>query len=85
MSEDFVTRKEFEEFKKTVKAGGGVAPKDKKPRKPTEFNLFVGKEIGKICKEFPELEHGKRFSMAVERWNEKKGSGSTKSDKKTKE
>lgn len=67
-----VTRKEYDGLKqqvaaieKKLKIGSKI---DRKPRKPSEFNLFVGSEIKKVKAEFPKMEHKLAFSKAVERW-----------------
>ena len=61
-------KKDFEAFKKTSSMGKAI----KKTRKPSEFNLFVGKTIKDIKVKNPNIEHKLAFSQAVSMWNDQK-------------
>jgi hypothetical protein len=72
------TRKEFEKLKTDVEKKfekiEKIADKKKKPREPSEYNIFVGEECKKIRakKEYKDLPHSEIFKLAVEKWNTKK-------------
>ena len=75
MTEDTITRKEFDAITKRLdnlekSAKFGKAPK--KTRKPSEFNIYVGDKIKEIKGKNPNMEHKLAFKKAVESWNSRK-------------
>ncbi len=58
-------------IKKLEKKVKNLENPDKKPRKPSEYNLFIKKTIGKLNKEHPDKDHKDIFKKAVKLWSEK--------------
>lgn len=54
------------------KASFGKEKKNKKPRKPTAFNIFMKDAIAKVKKENPDIPHNEAFKMAASMWSEQK-------------
>merc|ERR1711934_449392 len=46
--------------------------KDKKPRAPSAYNIFMKKELEKLKKSQPKLDHKERFKMAAGNWSKNK-------------
>merc|ERR1711998_648040 len=46
--------------------------KEKKPRPPSAYNLFMKKELDKLKKSHPKLDHKERFKMAAGNWSKQK-------------
>jgi hypothetical protein len=63
-----------ERISKLEKSGGAEAApkKEKKPRKPNSFNIFMKDEIAKIKSETPGITHQQAFSKAAVNWTAKK-------------
>jgi hypothetical protein len=49
---------------------GSKATKTKRP--PSEYNIFVGKEIKRLNTEEPDLSRTKAFGKAVQAWKDRK-------------
>lgn len=65
-------RKEVDDIKKQMSELGKIKPaKDKKPRKPSEYNLFMGKFMADDKKKNPDKDHAVRFKDAAKAWAEK--------------
>jgi hypothetical protein len=65
--------KKFTDLEEKVNAMGKVKPaKDKKPRKPSEYNKFMGKFMADDKKKNPDKDHAVRFKDAAKAWGEKK-------------
>jgi hypothetical protein len=73
MSDDYKKlEKKFTDLEERVNAMGKVKPvKDKKPRKPSEYNIFMGKFMADDKKKNPDKEHSVRFKDAAVAWTEK--------------
>ena len=71
-----VTRAEFDDLVKTVKKlkKGSKAEKDpNRPKKPpSEFNMFMGREIKRIKESDSTITHQRAFKMATQAWGEQK-------------
>ena len=42
--------------------------KKKGSKKPSAYNIFMSKELGRLKKEFPNKPHAERFKMAASNW-----------------
>ena len=63
----------FTELEERINGMGKVKPvKDKKPRKPSEYNIFMGKFMADDKKKNPDKLHTQRFIDATKAWGEKK-------------
>ena len=63
----------FTELEERINGMGKVKPaKDKKPRKPSEYNIFMGKFMADDKKKNPDKVHTQRFIDATKAWGEKK-------------
>jgi|LauGreDrversion2_6_1035139.scaffolds.fasta_scaffold153163_1 hypothetical protein len=70
---DNVSREEFDKLCKQVDALSKSKPvAEKRTRKPSEFNLYVGDKIKELKVKDPKLSHRDAFSKAVESWNKTK-------------
>lgn len=76
MEDSPVTRAEFDDLVKTVKKlkkGSKVEKDPNKPKKaPSEFNLFMGKEIKRIKAEDSTISHQDAFKKATQAWGAQK-------------
>jgi hypothetical protein len=64
--------KKFTDLEERVNAMGKIKPaKDKKPRKPSEYNIFMGKFMADDKKKNPDKDHAVRFKDAANAWGEK--------------
>lgn len=64
--------KKFSELEGKVNAMSKLKPaKDKKPRKPSEYNVFMGKFMAEDKKKNPDKDHAVRFKDAAQAWAEK--------------
>ncbi len=73
------TRKEFDKLRndldKKIEKIEKIAEsglKKKKPREPSEYNIFIGEECKKIKAKNKDLHHNEVFKLAIEKWNSKK-------------
>jgi hypothetical protein len=66
--------KKLEDRVSNLEKSGGVVPpkKEKKPRKPNAFNIFMKEEIANIKGTTPGITHQAAFSKAAENWSAKK-------------
>lgn len=71
---DTVTREEFNALNEKVAllAKSNKMGKEKKKRAPSEYNIFFGKELKRIKKENPQIDHKTAFSKAAEAWKKQK-------------
>ena len=69
---DFVTRKEFDDMKKKIEQL--EKPKEKRTRAPNQYNLFLGEELKKIKADKPTINNQEAFKLATERWAKHKTS-----------
>lgn len=51
---------------------GGKAKKAKGAKKPTAYNLFMKKEIQRVKKFDPKIEHREAFKQAANNWSKNK-------------
>jgi RNA processing factor Prp31 len=63
------TLKDLEKRIEKLENGSSKPTKEKKPRKPSEYNDFVGKFIPKYKKDNPDVSHKNAFAEAVKAWN----------------
>jgi hypothetical protein len=62
----------FTELESRINEMGKVKPvKEKKPRKPSEYNIFMGKFMADDKKKNPDKPHTQRFTDATKAWSEK--------------
>ena len=62
----------FTNLEQKVNAMGKVKPvKDKKPRKPSEYNIFMKKFLMDDKKKNPDRIHSERFAEGAKAWKEK--------------
>jgi len=65
-------KQKFTDLEKRVSEMGKVKPgKDKKPRKPSEYNIFMGKFMSDDKKKNPDKIHTQRFTDATKAWGER--------------
>ena len=66
-------KEKFAKLENQVNAMGKVKPaKDKKPRKPSEYNKFMGKFMADDKKKNPDKDHSVRFKDAAKAWSDEK-------------
>ena len=71
-SEFQVLEDKFTKLEEKVNEMGKVKPvKEKKPRKPSEYNIFMGKYMSDDKKKNPDKPHTQRFTDATKAWGEK--------------
>jgi len=64
--------KKFSSLEERVNALGKLKPaKEKKPRKPSEYNLFMGKFMADDKKKNPDKDHTQRFKDATKAWGDR--------------
>ena len=62
----------FTNLELKVNAMGKVKPvKDKKPRKPSEYNIFMKKFLSDDKKANPDRKHAERFTEGAKAWKQK--------------
>ena len=62
----------FTNLEQKVNAMGKVKPvKDKKPRKPSEYNIFMKKFLMDDKKKNPDRIHSERFAEGAKAWKQK--------------
>ena len=62
----------FTKLEEKLNEMGKVKPvKEKKPRKPSEYNIFMGKYMSDDKKKNPDKPHTQRFTDATKAWGEK--------------
>ena len=65
----------FTNLEQKVNAMGKVKPvKDKKPRKPSEYNIFMKKFLTDDKKKNPDRTHAERFTEGAKAWGLKEKS-----------
>lgn len=77
MDNKTVSRAEFDKLLKKVEKLESSSTKKKTdtvPRKPSEYNNFISKEITKIKTENSGIAHQEAFKKAIEVWNNQKKS-----------
>lgn len=73
MSDKYVTKEEFDEYKKSLekKIKKANAP-PRAPREPNEYNKFMKEQIVKIKEENPGIKNTAAFAEGAKQWNKKK-------------
>ena len=46
--------------------------KDKTPRAPSAYNIFMKKELTKLKEKHPQMDHKERFKLAANNWSKEK-------------
>jgi hypothetical protein len=46
--------------------------KDKTPRLPSAYNIFMKKELTKLKEQNPQMDHKERFKLAANNWSKEK-------------
>lgn len=46
--------------------------KDKTPRPPSAYNIFMKKELTKLKDKHPQMDHKERFKLAANNWSKEK-------------
>jgi len=65
-------KQKFTDLEKRVTEMGKIKPaKEKKTRKPSEYNIFMGKFMADDKKKNPDKDHSVRFKDAAQAWAEK--------------
>jgi len=71
MTKDLESR--VSELETQLASFGKIKPaKEKKPRKPSEYNIFMGKFMSDDKKKNPDKPHTQRFTDATKAWGENK-------------
>jgi len=60
---------------------GGKAKKERKPRKPTEYNKFVKKEMNDLMKKNPSKKVTELMKEVAKKWQEHKAAKASKGSK----
>ena len=64
-------QKELDALKKEVLSIRG-SKKEKVPRKPTPFNLYMKEQIPIVKANNPEIKHSEAFKLAASQWKDSK-------------
>ena len=57
---------------RAMRHGKIVAEKEKAPRAPSAYNLFMKSELAKVKKANPKLDHKEAFTKAAANWSSSK-------------
>lgn len=70
--QNFVTKKEFDAYKKEAEKKFGKK-REKKTREPNAYNIFMKDEVARLKKENPDIKNQEAFKLGAANWKKQKG------------